>query len=98
MAGQKLWGSIKPYDNTMLHVAPVLPSDDCPSASCYDALGEGHQLLQFKGNFNKDEKGKEGELTMNRKPADKSDHVLSTACGRCFSLPFLGREVYLWET
>ncbi len=53
MAGQKLWGSIKPYDNTMLHVAPVLPSDDCPTASCYDALGEGHQLLQFKEKFNK---------------------------------------------
>ncbi len=66
MAGQKLWGSIKPYDDTMLHVAPVLPSDDCPTASCYDALGEGHQLLQFKEKCNKlDEHEREIERVHN---------------------------------
>lgn len=59
MTGQKLWGSIKPYDDAMLHVAPVLPSDDCPTASCYDAFGEGHQLLQLKEKFNKYERERE---------------------------------------
>ena len=61
MAGQKLWGSIKPYDDTMLHVAPVLPSEDCPAASCYDALGEGHQLLQFQESSMR-MKGREREI------------------------------------
>jgi len=59
MAGQKLWGPIKPYDDTMLHEAPVLPSDDRPTASCYDALGEGHKLLQFKQKFGEDERERE---------------------------------------
>ena len=43
---QKLWRSVKPYNNAMLHVTPVLSSDDCSAARCYDTLGEGHELLQ----------------------------------------------------
>lgn len=46
MAGQQLWSAIKPDDDAMLHEAPVLAPHNSTAAGCYDALGEGHQLLQ----------------------------------------------------
>ena len=43
---QQLWAASEPHNHAVLHEAPVLAPDHCPTASRHDHRLEGHELLQ----------------------------------------------------